>query len=89
MEVHFIMAKLKREQRIEIYIKNCISFLNYRVRLIDKHGIDILRINKQSLVGTTIEYVLSSDGILFNWIRSYKENGCVIVKKAYEKIYYE
>lgn len=89
MDVHFIMAKLKREQRMEIYIKNCISFLNYRVRLIDKHGIDILRIDKQSLVGTTIEYVLSSDGILFNLIRSYKENGCVIVKKVYEKIYYE
>jgi len=32
-------------------------------------------------MSTAIEYGLSSDGILFNWIKSYKENGYVIVER--------
>lgn len=116
MEVHFIMGKLTREQKIELYKKRkqgkTVSALSkeyqirsdnikYLVRLIDRHGFDILRssrnnyyspelkleiINKvlvdgQSVTGTAIEFGLTSDGLLFSWISSYKENGCVIVEK--------
>ena len=111
------MAKLTREQKIELYKKRkggqAISSLSveykinqkniaYLIRLIDKHGFDILNsgknkyyslelkleaINKvildgQSIIGTAIEYGLSSDGMLLNWINSYKENGYVIVEKT-------
>ncbi|MCI5773238.1 MAG: hypothetical protein MR210_01630 [Erysipelotrichaceae bacterium] len=110
------MAKLTREQKIELSKKRkqeeSISSLskeywirlkkiNYLVRLIDKHRIDILRsdknnyytpelkleiINKvlidgQSARDTAIEFGLTSNGLLFNWISSYKNNGCVIVEK--------
>ncbi len=34
-----------------------------------------------TIMSTAIEYGLSSDGILFNWIKSYKENGYVIVER--------
>ncbi|RGB54928.1 MULTISPECIES: IS3 family transposase [Erysipelotrichaceae] len=34
-----------------------------------------------SVKSTAIEYGLSSDGTLINWIKSYKENGCVIVER--------
>ena len=59
--VHFYMAKLTREQRIEIYHKRksgvtipslCKQYginkkkIWYLVKLIDKHGEDILRKNK-------------------------------------------
>ena len=108
------MAKLTREQKIEIYSKrksgDTISHLskaygirndiiNYLIRLIDRRGFDVLRNNKhnyyspglkkeiidkvlvnhQSMKSVSVEYGLSSDGILHNWIRSYKDNGCVIV----------
>lgn len=110
------MAKLTREQKIEIYHKRKsglgISSLSkqygvkenniaHLIRLIDKHGEDILRkdknnyytpelkleiinkviINKQSVKSTAIEYGLSSDGMLINWIKSYKKNGYTIVEK--------
>lgn len=110
------MAKLTREQKIEIYNRRkdgeTISHLcnvyhiqrdgiKYLVRLIDLHGFDILRQDKnryyspdlkeeiilkvlndgQSVLSTAIEYGLSSKGLLFNWIRSYKENGYVIVER--------
>ena len=110
------MAKLTREQKIELYKKRkagqAISLLSkeyqiavqnikYLIRLIDKHGFDILNsenkkyyspelklkiINTvlsdgQSITSTAIEYGLSSNGMLVNWINSYKENGCVIVEK--------
>lgn len=116
MEVHFYMAKLTREQKIEIYEKRKkgISFsklskeynirkdnIQYLCRLIDRHGIDILRkdknikysktlkeeiinqvlIHHQSRTSTAIQYGLSSDGQLFNWIKSYQENKCVIIEK--------
>lgn len=111
------MAKLTREQKIELYVKRKqgqtlpslskeyqINTRNveYLIRLIDKHGFDILNsgknkyyspelkleiINKviidgQSTLSTAIEYGLGSTGILSNWIRSYKENGYVIVEKT-------
>lgn len=61
MEVHFYMAKLTREQKIEIYKKRkseesimalskqyAINFDNvkYLVKLIDRHSEDILRKDK-------------------------------------------
>lgn len=35
----------------------------------------------QSIVATAIEYGLSNEGLLANWIHSYKENGYVILEK--------
>lgn len=110
------MGKLTREQKIQLYEKRkqgeSISALSkeyqinshnirYLIRLIDKHGFDVLRTNKnkyyspklkleminkvlidgQSVSSTAIEFGLSSDGLLFNWINSYKENDYVIVEK--------
>lgn len=43
--------------------------------------IDKVLIDGQSIYSTSIEYGLSSPGMLCNWIRSYKENGYVIVEK--------
>ena len=117
MEVHFYMAKLTREEKIEIYKKRkdgkTISSLSreydivstnieYLVRLIDHHGESILRtdtnnyystelkqeiidrvlVDGQSIKSTSIDYGLTSCGLLSNWIRSYKENNCVIVEKT-------
>lgn len=111
------MAKLTREQKIDIYYKRKSGVtvptlskefgirgdnINYLIRLIDKHGEGILRkdknhyyspqlkeeiINKiliehRSICSTAIEYGLSSDGILHQWIKSYKENGYNIVEKS-------
>lgn len=116
MEVHFIMSKLTRKQKIEIYNKRKNgytlpflskeygirdSIISYLVSLIDYHGVNILRtdqnrlypksiklemINKVLIQGKSkhsvaIEYGLSSTGMLTNLIKSYKENGCVIVEK--------
>ena len=110
------MAKLTREQKIEIYIKykngksksdlSCEynirkDNLYYLIKLIDQHGFDILRkdiniyyspilkkeiINKvliegQSVNSTSLEFGLTSNGMLFNWIKSYKENNYDIVEK--------
>ena len=110
------MSKLTREQKIEIYEKrkqgkSIVSLskeynvrrcnINYLISLIDKHGENILRkdknkiypqklkeeminkvlLNQQSAVSTAIEYGLSSTGMLINWIKSYKENGYVIVER--------
>lgn len=111
------MAKLTREEKIEIYdswkageavpslaLVYGITTTNikYLVRLIDYHGEGVLRkdknnyyskalkkeiINKvlidgQSINSTSIEFGLSSDGMLHNWIKSYKENNYVIVEKT-------
>ena len=77
------------------------SRIRYLVRLIDRHGPEILRqgknrkytkafkeevINKvlmenQSVKSAAIDYGLPSDGLLQAWIRSYKENGYVILEK--------
>jgi transposase len=111
------MAKLTREQKIEIYNKHKQGIvvptlskqyhirkcnIRYLVKLIDRHGFDILRngknkyysksikqeiidkvlLNKQSSISVAIEYGLPSPGLLRNWIKSYKDNGCVIVEKT-------
>ncbi|MEE1466949.1 MAG: IS3 family transposase [Clostridium sp.] len=39
-------------------------------------------LDNHSVSSIAIEYGLSSDGMLFNWIKSYKENGYVIVEKT-------
>lgn len=39
-------------------------------------------LDNHSVSTTAIEYGLSSDGMLFNWIKTYKENGYVIVEKT-------
>lgn len=39
-------------------------------------------IHHQSIISTAIEYGLSSDGLLNHWIKSYRENGYVIVEKT-------
>ena len=107
------MSKLIRNQKIEIYEKwkqgltvSSLSKeynigkhnLRYLVKLIDKHGIGVLRCDKnryyspklkneiinkvitnnQFVLSSAIEYGIPSDGLLFNWIKSYKDNGCVI-----------
>lgn len=38
-------------------------------------------IENHSIKSTAIEYGLSSAGLLHNWIRSYKENGYVIIER--------
>ncbi|WP_294706885.1 IS3 family transposase [uncultured Fusobacterium sp.] len=103
------MAKLTNEQRIEIYERRLkgetlsslalefninINRLKYLVRLLKKHGYNILRtdknryyskefkeliinrvlVNKESIVSVAIDIGLSSEGILINWIKKYKEN---------------
>ena len=109
------MAKLTREQKIEIYIKHnagsilsqlsCEYSINkdtvkYLCRLIDQHDIDILHkknryyspelkleiinqvlLEHKSIKSTSIQLGLSSAAILRKWIRSYKENGYVIIEK--------
>ena len=110
------MTKLTRDRKLEIYHKRksgvTISSLSiqyginkkiicYLVRLIDKHGEDILRndknkyyspelkleminkvlIDNQSIKSVSLEYGLTSDGMLNNWIKYYKENGYNIVEK--------
>ncbi|MFR1599606.1 MAG: IS3 family transposase [Coprobacillus cateniformis] len=39
-------------------------------------------LDNHSVSSIAIEYGLSSDGMLFHWIKSYKENGYVIVEKT-------
>lgn len=38
-------------------------------------------LESHSIKSTAIEYGLSSDGMLHNWIKSYKDNGCVIMER--------
>ena len=105
----FFMAKLTNEQRIEIYERRLkgeslkalalefnINFhkVEYLVRLLHKHGYEILRnkknryyskefkeltinrilLNKEPICSVAIDIGLSSDGILHNWIKKFKEN---------------
>lgn len=116
MEVRFYMTKLTREQKIEIYEKrkSGVTFsqlskeysirqcrIAYLYSLIDMHGTEILRIDKNmnyssalkkeiinqvfihgnSVYSTAIQYGLPSSGMLTKWIKSYKDNGCVIIEK--------
>ena len=108
------MSKLSYEDKIEIYNerKNGRTFsylstkyniridnIKYLVRLIDKHGYDILRTSKNRIFSTiekeriinrvilnnesvcyiVIDEGLLGNGILFNWIKKYKEMGYNIV----------
>lgn len=110
------MAKLTNNQKIEIYEQRLkgeslksLSFnfninirnVKYLIRLIDKHGYNILRngknryyskefkeltinrilINKESINSVAIDLGLSSDGILHNWIKKYKENCYNVIEK--------
>lgn len=110
------MSKITDKERLEIYKKRKEgegserlsreygiegSKIRYLVRLIDRHGPEILRqgknhkytkefkeevINKvlmenQAVMSTAIDYGLPNDGLLQAWIRSYKENGYVILEK--------
>ena len=110
------MSKLSYEDKIEIYNerKNGKTFsylstkyniridnIKYLVRLIDKHGYDILRTSKnrifstiekeriinrvildnESVCSVAIDEGLLGNGILFNWIKNYKEMGYNIVER--------
>ncbi len=110
------MSKLTYEDKINIYkeklngetITNLSQKYNirdnhikYLIRLINKHGLDVLRTTKnkyysihekeriinrvlldnESIFSVAIDEGLLSDGILFNWIKKYKENGYNIVER--------
>lgn len=110
------MSKLSYEDRIEIYNERKsgeslsalsdkysigIDKISYLVRLIDRHGFDILRttknrifvqyekeqiinrvvLNNESVLSVSIDEGLLSNGILFNWIKNYRENGYNIVER--------
>ena len=110
------MSKLSYEDKINIYQErkqgntiNNISkkygvrkdVIKYLIRLIDKHGYDILRtsknrkftlyekeqiinrilINNESVCSVAIDEGLLSYGMLFNWIKEYKENCYNIVER--------
>ena len=77
------------------------SRVKYIVRLIEKHGYDILLkkhnnkypkkfkqeaiervlLNNESLYSVSLDIGLSSDGMLYNWVKNYKENGYNIVER--------
>ena len=110
------MVKLTNKQKIEIYEQRLkgeslksLSFnfnisirnVKYLIRLIDKHGYNILRngknryyskqfkeltinrilINKESINTVAIDIGLSFSGILYNWIKKYKENCYNVIEK--------
>ena len=110
------MSKLTYEDKINIYQErkqgntlDSISekygirkdLIKYLIRLIDKHGYDILRTNKnrnftsyekeriiilvlinnEAACSVAIDEGLLSNGILFNWIKEYKENCYNIVER--------
>lgn len=110
------MAKLTKEQKIEIYerrlngetIKSLalnfninIHNIEYLIRLFNRHGYSILRnnknryyskefkeitinrvlINNESIISVAIDVGLSSEGILINWIKKYKENCYNVIEK--------
>ena len=55
---------------------------NYYSPMLKEEVINKVLLDNQSVRSTAIEYGLSSDGMLFNWIKSYKENEYVIVEKT-------
>ena len=110
------MSKLSYEDKINIYQErkqgntiNNISkkygvrkdVIKYLIRLIGKHGYDILRISKnrkftlyekeqiinrilinnESACSVAVDEGLLSYGMLFNWIKEYKENCYNIVER--------
>ncbi len=109
------MSKLTRKEKLEIYqrrrageslsslsreFKVNISGLQYLISLLDLHGPDILRQEKNRYYSPEVKLAilhkalngscsvnsialasgLLSRGQLFNWIKSYKANGYVIVE---------
>ena len=110
------MSKLSYDDKINLYNerKQGISIINlskkyrirdnhikYLIRLIDKHGFDILRTTKnryysthekerivnrvllgdESIFSIAIDEGLSSDGLLFTWVKNYKNMGYNIVER--------
>lgn len=110
------MSKLNYEDKINLYIDRkegmsvhsvakkyniTVNGVNYLVRLINRHGYEILRksknkeypryikeqainrvlINNESIWSVAIDIGLPSNGMLFNWIKNYKENGYNIVER--------
>ena len=110
------MSKLTYEDKINIYQErkqgktlDDISkkygvrkdLIKYLIRLIDKHGYNVLRTNKnkyyfpyqkeqiinrvliggESATSVAVDEGLLSNGILFNWIKHYKENCYNIVER--------
>ena len=47
--------------------------------------INMVLLGNYSIKSTAFEYGLSSAGMLHTWIKSYKENGCVIIEKKQGK----
>lgn len=109
MEGAFLMSKLTNKQKIEIYERRlkgetvkslALNFnihksnIKYLIRLIEKHGYNILRngknkyyskefkektinrviVENQSIISVSIDVGLTSNGILSNWLKKYKEN---------------
>lgn len=103
------MSKLTNKQKIEIYERRlkgetvkslALNFnihksnIKYLIRLIEKHGYNILRngknkyyskefkektinrviVENQSIISVSIDVGLTSNGILSNWLKKYKEN---------------
>ena len=110
------MAKLTNKQKIEIYERKSkgestkelsiefnvnISHIKYLFSLINEHGKNILKndknryyskefkqivinrvlIGKESINSVAIDIGLSSCGILYNWIKKYKENCYNVIEK--------
>ena len=55
---------------------------NYYSKELKQEIVNKVLIDGQSINSTSIEFGLSSDGMLHNWIKSYKENNYVIVEKT-------
>lgn len=53
---------------------------NYYSPALKEEMINKVLIENHSIKSTAIEYGLSSGGMLHNWIKSYKENGYVIIE---------
>ena len=110
------MSKLSYDDKINIYLERKLGntldsiskkygvrkdVIKYLIRLIDKHGYDILRtsknrkftlyekeqiinrvlINNESVCSVAVDEGLLSYGMLFNWIKNFKEMGYNIVER--------
>ena len=102
-KINIYQERKKGETRINLSKKYSIGKdkIDYLTRLIDKHGLDILRTTKnriftkyekeriinrvlldgETVLSVSIDEGLLSNGILFNWIKNYKEMGYNIVER--------
>ena len=102
-KINIYQERKKGETRINLSKKYSIGTdkIDYLTRLIDNHGLDILRTTKnriftkyekerivnrvlldgETVLSVSIDEGLLSNGILFNWIKDYKEMGYNIVKR--------